>query len=934
MDASVDRPTGEDMTELLNDVDTPSDAELISRVRGGDVTAYGVLFSRHREAATRLARQLVRGPDADDLTSEAFAKVLGVLQRGGGPDVSFRAYLLTAVRRLHVDRVRSEKRLRTTDDMTPFDPGVPFQDTTVAAFENGAAAKAFASLPERWQLVLWHLEVEGQKPAEIAPLLGMSPNSVSALAYRAREGLRQAFLTMHLSDISETDCRWVNEHLGAFVRKGLSQRDATRVQTHLDGCRRCTAMYLELTEVNSNLSAIIAPLLLGTAAAGYLASISGAGGALGALSLVSRVKELAAAHTGGVVAGAVTIGVATAAAVTFALTQPSGDKPTIVADPPAATTSTPAAPFRSPEATTTRGATPAGRPTATSSPAATASTPATGSTTAAVTPSTSGPATGALPPLPSTSFALVDPADQPSTPPSSPPSPTTTGRPSPSTPGAPTPSTPAAPTPSTPGAPTPPERTVDPPVVSDQGSVTVTAHDLRAADTLDVAMLSLDTTFADDQPAGCQVLLPRLVACSLARAEENFTATLPLEFPDAMVADRLEVTASVARESTAPASVTWPFQPVRTPSFDFTAPVLDATPVHEVLGEVDRYDFTTTAVLPPRVQGLVYEVAGGAAFRPSDAGRCTVSDRSTMTCPDVGDGDQVLLPLQAVSLTDAQQVELSVRPVVRFTDPLPDNRTTLTLRPGADLTLADPGGVEQSPPHDDEHVVATRLGGRLRAMSEVVFTLAGDAAFVCPTGSSCSTDGRTLTQESPAPGPVTLPVRVTDSLAATEVAITVAPGAPYDEVHPVDNTVRTRLSPDLSLDSVTLIRHRSSDPTQAVVRARVSGAPRALDEIRIGVSGPPAAPGRVRVTGDAAGADGEGDVDCFTSDETGTAADEAPFATCTGVGSVRDGEFYVDMRIAHPHGAAPPVTASFTLQAVDADEDGRIANNSREVLIR
>ena len=68
-----------------------SDAELISSVRGGDVSAYGDLFARHRDAATRLARQLVRGPDADDLVSEAFAKVLNVLLAGGGPDVAFRA---------------------------------------------------------------------------------------------------------------------------------------------------------------------------------------------------------------------------------------------------------------------------------------------------------------------------------------------------------------------------------------------------------------------------------------------------------------------------------------------------------------------------------------------------------------------------------------------------------------------------------------------------------------------------------------------------------------------------------------------------------------------------------------------------------------------------------------------------------------------------
>ena len=50
--------------------------------------------------------------------------------------------------------------------------------------------------------MLWHTEVEGQKPADIAPLLGMSANSVSALAYRAREGLRQAFLTQHVGELA------------------------------------------------------------------------------------------------------------------------------------------------------------------------------------------------------------------------------------------------------------------------------------------------------------------------------------------------------------------------------------------------------------------------------------------------------------------------------------------------------------------------------------------------------------------------------------------------------------------------------------------------------------------------------------------------------------------------------------------------------------
>jgi RNA polymerase sigma factor (sigma-70 family) len=300
------------MSEVLSNVEPLSDAELISRVRGGDTIAYGELFTRHVDSARRLGRQLANGADADDLVSDAFARVLQVLQNGGGPDVAFRAYLLTAVRRLHVDRVRAGSRLQTSDDMSQFDPGVPFQDTAVQRFESVAAAKAFASLPERWQLVLWHLEVERQRPADVAPLLGMSANSVSALAYRAREGLRQAFLSMHSADTASEQCRWTNDHLGAYIRKGLSRRDTGKVKDHIQHCRRCTAVYLELTEVNSDLSAIIAPLLLGTAATGYVATA--AGGAATATGLLDfamgRVRDVVVANAQAAVTGAVAAGVA------------------------------------------------------------------------------------------------------------------------------------------------------------------------------------------------------------------------------------------------------------------------------------------------------------------------------------------------------------------------------------------------------------------------------------------------------------------------------------------------------------------------------------------------------------------------------------------------------------------------------------------------
>jgi RNA polymerase sigma factor (sigma-70 family) len=262
----------------------PSDADLIAAVRAGDTDSYGVLFERHVESARRLARSLSRDGEADDLVSEAFAKVLIVLQRGDGPDTALRPYLLTALRRLHVDRVRSVTRTRPTEDMSIYDKGEAFTDTVVAGFESGAAARAFASLPERWQLVLWHLEVEGSKPADIAPLLGISPNSVSALAYRAREGLRQAFVSMHAQDTDVERCQNVRGQLGAFIRQDISKRDSAAVEGHLRDCRECAGIYLELIEVNSDLRALLAPIVLGGAAAAYVASAPSAAAATGLLT--------------------------------------------------------------------------------------------------------------------------------------------------------------------------------------------------------------------------------------------------------------------------------------------------------------------------------------------------------------------------------------------------------------------------------------------------------------------------------------------------------------------------------------------------------------------------------------------------------------------------------------------------------------------------
>ncbi|SFB34322.1 RNA polymerase sigma factor, sigma-70 family [Amycolatopsis marina] len=363
------------MSTVPADLGGKSDAELIESVRGGQLDAYGALYERHVAAAYNLARQLARSAaEADDLVSEAFSKLLDTLRGGKGPDSAFRAYLLTALRHTAYDKTRRDRKIDLNEDMSEVGgPAaealtVPFSDTAVAGLERSMAAKAFARLPERWQTVLWHTEIEQQSPAEVAPLLGLTANGVSALAYRAREGLRQAYLQVHLAETTAERCRATADRLGAWTRDGLSKRERSQVETHLDECDRCRVLAAELADVNGGLRGVVAPLVLGGAVFAYLAA-AGATKASAATAGMAAVGAGAAAGTagaagssGGAAAGAAAAGprqfvgvaasgVAMAAAIAVGLTAGGGgqDIPAAAEPPPAVAPAEPAPPADPPQ---------------------------------------------------------------------------------------------------------------------------------------------------------------------------------------------------------------------------------------------------------------------------------------------------------------------------------------------------------------------------------------------------------------------------------------------------------------------------------------------------------------------------------------------------------------------------------------------------------
>ncbi|MFF5792449.1 sigma-70 family RNA polymerase sigma factor [Paeniglutamicibacter sp. NPDC012692] len=284
--------------KTLNDSDEASagldDASLIAKVRIGDAQAQEILYARHYSAALATAyRHSNTVSEVEDLVAEGFEKVFAILGSGGGPDVFFRAYLCRAVSNLAFAYNAHEKRQSLTDEFEVFDQMHEYADPVMSQFESGVVADAFRSLPERWQAVLWYLEVDEMKPADVAPLLGLAPNGVSALGVRAREGLRQAYLQCHIRNGSEKACTFASSHLGAYIRGRLSSRGEAKVEHHLSGCSDCTAALLQLDEVNSSMRGIVAPLFLG--------GITALG--IPAAATSGTIPAVVAAYSGGLASG-------------------------------------------------------------------------------------------------------------------------------------------------------------------------------------------------------------------------------------------------------------------------------------------------------------------------------------------------------------------------------------------------------------------------------------------------------------------------------------------------------------------------------------------------------------------------------------------------------------------------------------------------------
>ena len=188
--APLPSPSLRGTTEPLAPVE-PTDSALLAGVRSGDESAAATLYSRHHLAALRAARAIGGWGLAEDLTSEAFIKVLGAIARGGGPTEAFRPYLVATIRHLYVNAVRRGSRELLVGDIELMDH--PEGDETDGVVEHAAMVELLATLRARWREILWWTVVRDVPLGVAGAKMGLDANAAAALNFRARRGLAQAY---------------------------------------------------------------------------------------------------------------------------------------------------------------------------------------------------------------------------------------------------------------------------------------------------------------------------------------------------------------------------------------------------------------------------------------------------------------------------------------------------------------------------------------------------------------------------------------------------------------------------------------------------------------------------------------------------------------------------------------------------------------------
>ena len=199
--ANADLATIEPSTQLSAEA---SDEALVEAVRGGDDSAFELIFDRHRRRITRMVGRFFNRPErVEEILQDVFTKVYFALG-GYSPErgASFAAWLSRIAINSCYDELRRARRRPegsindiTSEDIVWIDAQLRRQsadrDAEAAVISRDLANKLLARLSVDDRLVLTLLDAEELSVEEIAGLMGWKPSKVKVRAHRARQSLRR-----------------------------------------------------------------------------------------------------------------------------------------------------------------------------------------------------------------------------------------------------------------------------------------------------------------------------------------------------------------------------------------------------------------------------------------------------------------------------------------------------------------------------------------------------------------------------------------------------------------------------------------------------------------------------------------------------------------------------------------------------------------------
>ena len=172
---------------------------VLARAQAGDEAAFACLFRDVQPALVRYLRVIT--PDAEDVASETWLRVVTGLPGFRGQEDAFRAWLFTIARHRAADAGRSRARRPVSLELTEADqPAVPdTADLALEAISVRSVVALIATLPRDQAEIVMLRVVGGLDVADVGRIVGKSPGAVRVAAHRAlrrlASGLERAGVT-------------------------------------------------------------------------------------------------------------------------------------------------------------------------------------------------------------------------------------------------------------------------------------------------------------------------------------------------------------------------------------------------------------------------------------------------------------------------------------------------------------------------------------------------------------------------------------------------------------------------------------------------------------------------------------------------------------------------------------------------------------------